>query len=287
MERLLAAIILGGLVIVPLPVTLAKSEQIAIPQSASKSETASADLPTVPPGKSTILGGQIRNVDPVRDELTLTVFGQRPTKILFDERTQVYRDGKKIPLRDLRSDDHASVETVLDGTNVFALSIHIVSRSPQGEYQGRVLSYDPDTGELIVSAVLAHEPIKLLVPLNTPIVREGQAQFAPASSEVSDLVKGSLISVKFESDKRGRDVANRIVILTTPGSSFLFSGNLSSLDIHSGLLVLVDPRDNKSYRIFIDSAHVSTSQNLHGGDQIRVTGTFDGIRYVASAITVN
>jgi hypothetical protein len=287
MERLLAAIILGGLVIVPLPVTLAKSEQIAIPQSASKSETASADLPTVPPGKSTILGGQIRNVDPVRDELTLTVFGQRPTKILFDERIQVYRDGKKIPLRDLRSDDHASVETVLDGTNVFALSIHIVSRSPQGEYQGRVLSYDPDTGELIVSAALAHEPIKLLVPLNTPIVREGQAQFAPASSEVSDLVKGSLISVKFESDKRGRDVANRIVILTTPGSSFLFSGNLSSLDIHSGLLVLVDPRDNKSYRIFIDSAHVSTSQNLHGGDQIRVTGTFDGTRYVASAITVN
>ena len=66
-------------------------------------------------GESTVMGGEIRSVDPVQDQFQLKVFGQRPMKILFDARTQVYRDGKKIPLRDLGSEEHASVQTVLDG----------------------------------------------------------------------------------------------------------------------------------------------------------------------------
>ena len=47
------------------------------------------------------------------------------------------------PLRDLRPGDHVSVETVLDGTTVFARSIHMLSGSPEGECQGQVMSYDP------------------------------------------------------------------------------------------------------------------------------------------------
>lgn len=290
MERFPAAILLGGLAIAQMSAARAQSDTIAAPQSALKSETASDNLPALPAaprGNSTILGGVIRNVDPVRDELTLGVFGQRPTKILFDERTQIYRDGKKIPLHDLRSDDHASVQTVLDGTNVFALSIHILSRPPEGQYQGRVLNYNPDTSELTVSAILAREPFKLLVPMNTPILREGQAPFSSVPAGTADLKKGALVSLKFESGKGGRGVASQIAILATPGASFLFSGSLSSLDMHSGSLVLVDPRDDKSYQIFFDSAHLSTSQNLHDGDHVRVNATFDGTRYVASAITID
>jgi hypothetical protein len=223
----------------------------------------------------------------VRDELTLKVFGQRPVKILFDERTQVYRDGKKISLRDLGSADHASIQTVLDGTNVYALSIHMLSRSPEGEYQSRVLNYNPETRELTVSSVLFREPIKLLVPVNTPVARVGQAAFSSAHSGSSDLVRGALISVKFESNSKGRGVASQIAVLATPGSVFVFNGNLSVLDMHSGILTLVDPRDETSYQISFDSAHLPTSRNLHLGDNVMVTADFDGTRYVASAITVN
>jgi hypothetical protein len=92
--------------------------------------------------KSTVIGGAIQNIDPVRDQFTLKVFGGKPMKILFDERTQVYRDGKKTPLRELRPDDHASVETVLDGTKVFALSVHMLSQLPEGERQGQVIDYN-------------------------------------------------------------------------------------------------------------------------------------------------
>jgi hypothetical protein len=294
MEHIVAVIIFVGMATAQMSGAGAMSGQVAIPQSTLMPETAPLDstaLPSAPKGMSTILGGEIQNVDPVRDRFTLRVFGQRPVKILFDERTQVYLDGKMIPLRDLHSHDHASVQTVLDGTDVFALSIHILSQSPEGEYQGHVLYYNPETTELTVSSALSHQSLKLLVPMNTRVVREGQSASSAASSAASsgpsDLVQGTLISVKFESDNKGRGVASQITILATPGSAIIFSGNLSSLDMGSGLLVLVDPLDEKSHEIFVDFARLPTSQNLHNGDYVRVTATFDGTRYVADAVDAN
>src|SRR5579863_1204224 len=82
-------------------------------------------IPPLPSGKSTILGGAIHDVDPVLDRFSLRIVGEKPITILFDERTQVFLDGKKIPLLDLRPASHASVQTILDGTSVFALSVHI------------------------------------------------------------------------------------------------------------------------------------------------------------------
>jgi hypothetical protein len=228
------------------------------------------------------MGGEILDVDHVRDRFTLSVFGQRRVKILYDERTQIFLDGNMIPLRDLHPLDHASVQTVLDGTDVFALSIHILSRSPEGEFQGHVLNYNPETNELTVGAALSHQILKLLVPMNTRVIREGEL----SASGLSDLAKGSLVSVKFESDKKGRGIASEIAILATPGSAIVFSGDLSHLDMHSGLLVLVDPVDEKSHEIFVDFARFPASRNLHDGDSVRVTATFDGTRYSANAIDV-
>lgn len=290
MARVLAVVMLGGVFIAQLAAVGAKSEQVADAQTGLESASVSGNfpaLPSAPQGKSTILGGAIMSVDRVRDELTLKVFAQRPTKILFDERTQVFRNGKRIPLRDLTSADHASVETLLDGTSVFAISIHILSQSPAGEFQGNVLNYNPETRTLTVGAVELPDTIKVLLPVNTPVFRTGQSQFSSASSGVSDLMRGAFISVTFESDKEGRDVASKIAILATPGSTFVFSGRLSSLDMHTGLLVLVDPRDDKSYEISFDPARLPASQNLHEGANIRVLAKYDGARYVASALTVN
>jgi hypothetical protein len=289
MNSVLALIMLGCLATAQLSVADASS-QVAGPQSALRSTSAPVDpsaLSPAPRGKSTVLGGEIKEIDPVRDELMLAILGQRPVRILFDERTRVYRDGKAISLSELSPANHASVQTVLDGTHVYALSIHMLSRLSEGEYEGRVLNYNPDTHEVIVSAVLSRQPIKFLVPANTFVVRESQDSASSAPSGASDLVKGSLISIEFTSDKKGRGVASQIAILATPGSAFVFSGSLSSLDMHSGLLVLIDPRDNKSYQIYFDPAQLPASRNLHEGDNVRVTAKYDGTRYVASALNVD
>lgn len=293
MGRLLAIVTLSCVTVVQSSFACAQSDRNTGTQKApSPSQSVSGatpgtlfPLPPLPSGNSTVIGGTIRDVDPVRDQITLNVFGgRRPMKILYDERTQFYRDGVRTPLRDLRPDGHASVETVLDGTTVFARSIHILSQAPQGECQGQVLNYTPATGELTVNNVLSNRPIELRVPPGTPILRGGQAASRKGASGTSDLVTGDLVAVNFKSGNNGRGVASQIVILATPGSTFVFTGDIGFLDMHADVLVLVDPRDDKSYKISFDPALFPVSHRLRQGSHVTVTATFDGTRYVASAI---
>jgi hypothetical protein len=291
MGRLLAVAILSG-------VALAQSSssagsQLAQDQGAqpvSRREStfsAPAGLPPMPRGKSTVIGGAIRDVDRVRDQLTLNVFGGRALKVLFDERTQVYRDGRRSALIDLRAGDHVSVETVLDGTAVFARSIHLLSVAPEGECQGQVMNYNPTDRELTVRDSLSRRPVQLRVLAGTTMIRQDQAASASADLGSSDLALGTLVSVKFQSDNKGRGVATQIAILATPGTVFVFVGNVAFLDLHSGLLVLVDPRDDKRYDVFFDSARFPMSREIHEGADVTLTADFDGSRYVARAIAIN
>src|ERR1700730_6056111 len=206
MGRLLAIAVFGSVTVTQAVCIGAKPQQTAVTQSDSETDPIPADmpaLPSAPQGKSTVIGGEIRNVDAVRDQFTLAVFGGRPIKILFDARTQLYRDGIKLSPGDLHPGERASVETLLDETDIFALSVRMWSRPAEGDFQGQVLRYNPGTGELTISGTLSHEPIKLLVPAGTPVLRDEQATFSSARSGSSDLVAGALISIKFESNHQG------------------------------------------------------------------------------------
>lgn len=242
-------------------------------------------VPPLPKAKSTILGGSIRGVDPVRDQLVLDIYGAKPMKILYDERTEVFKDGKKVSLRTLGPSAHASVQTALDGANVFAISIHILSAQPGGNFEGRVLSYNPDTGVLMLAASASQQPFRVLVSPQTSFKRLGQSAFRSIQSGTSDLVPGSLVSVKFDSDNRGRGVAQQVSVLAAPGATFIFSGTLSQLDLHTGSLMLVDPRNNQSYSIKFDPTREPASR-LRAGQHVRISADYDGSRYVATEISI-
>jgi hypothetical protein len=269
--------------------TCARSQQLVSSGSAAEADnnSASFSLPPLPKGKTTILGGEIRNFDPVRDQFSLRIYGGRPMKIWFDDRTQVYRDGEKIPVRDLGPEDHASVETILDGDNVFAVSIHILSGTPEGECEGRVVMYSPDTGELVVASQMSPAPVRFLVPANASIARVGERDFTMRSSGLSDLMAGSLVSVSFEAGPARRNVAKEIKVMAVPGAAFEFSGNISFLDMHTGTMIIVDPRDEKSYQIHFDSARLPASATLRPQANVTVTATYDGNGYAANTITAN
>lgn len=288
MVRLFAAAALGAAAIAQVSFAGAEPQQSAAVQPASRTAAGTLDasaLPPLPKGRATVMGGVIRDLDPVRDQFKLKVFGGgKAVKIFFDPRTQVFRDGKKVLLSDVHPEDHVSVETTLDGTNIYALSIHMLSHAPEGETQGQVLDFDPGSGKLTISGALSREAIKLVVPPGTPVFRKGQAGFVSAHAGVSDLVGGDLVSIKFKSGENGRGVATQVAILATPGSAFVFSGNISALDLHSGLLVVTDPTDKKSYRLHFRPSRF-TANHLHLGDHVRVTARFDGSRYEASAIS--
>ncbi len=289
MQTVLVIVILAGLS-VEVRSMGAQSGQSFDPKSAIGSADLDKTLPALPSdpaGRTTILGGEIRSVDPVRDQFELHVFGQRPMKVLYDERTKVYRDGTRFPLLDLGSADHASVETVLDGENVFAVSIHILSRSPEGDCEGRVLSFNPQNRELLISSLESPEPVKLLVSANALIARAGQSTFTSGSSGSADLVPGAIVSATFESEPGRQDTASKITVLAVPGASFVFSGNVSFVDLHSGLLVLLDPLDKKSYEIHFNSGDFAISNKLRTGTNVTVSAGYNGRQYSASNIKIN
>ena len=292
MGRFLAVMMLTNAVFSP--VTLAFSGQTqtapapAGPVAAQASSPATPvpyGIPPRPSGKSTVIGGVIHNIDPVRDQFSLKVFGGKPMKILFDERTQVYRDGKRTALRSMHTDDHASVETILDGTKVFALSIHVLSQLPEGECQGQVIDFNPASRELTVSDALGKGPLKLRLTSDATIVRAGKAASVPGGG-VSDLVKGALVAVNFKSDSQGHGLATQVSVLATPGSSFVFTGNITFLDLRAKVLVVADPANDKTYKISFDPDRLPIARDLHEGQQATVTATFESAGYMATAITV-
>jgi hypothetical protein len=249
--------------------------------------TVSTDIPPAPRGKSTVFGGEIRELDPVRDQMTLRVYGEHPMKILFDERTQVYRDGQRVSLRALKVEERASVQTTLDGTKLFALSVHMLSNPDQGEYEGRVVSFNPADGELAVASGRSRETIKVVVQGSTSLVRKGQAASATERANPSDLVAGTLISVKFGAAGKDVPTASEVEILAVPGSQFVFSGNVTSLDLHAGSLEVVDPRDDRSYQVSFNPVSLPAAEKLRVGDNVRVVTQYNGLQYVATDLTKN
>lgn len=249
-----------------------------------KSTPSISKLPPIPKGKSTVMGGQIADVDPVRDQFMLKVFGGHTVKILFDERTQVYRNGKKITVLDLHPEDHASVETLLDGTKIFAVRIHTISTLVEDDFKGQVSNYNAKTGDLTIRTDASHTLMTLNVPAGTPIASVNQDGVSTQQHGPIDLPRGTVVDVRFKGGRGGHGVATNIDVLAEPGSTFIFTGKLSSMDIAGSRLVVVDPRDDQAYPMTFDPSMLPSMSKLHVGASVKVTTTFDGSGYIAKAI---
>jgi hypothetical protein len=238
------------------------------------------DLPVLPPKKASLIGGTVQKVDRVRDELTLRIFGGGKMKIFYDPRTHILRGDSQGSASDLRLGDRIYVDTVLDGSSVFARNIRLAATAAAGKSQGVVVSYRPDREELVVRDQLSPEPVKLHLDSRTEIIQDGHAASA------GELVPGTLVNVEFASQKDSRN-AEQVSILAVPGTSFTFSGRVTSLDLHVGLLVLDSRSDHKTYEIYLDPSSVQVNDRLQLGADVTAVANFDGTRYVAKRLSVN
>jgi hypothetical protein len=96
-------------------------------------------------------------------------------------------------------------------------------------------------------------------------------------------VRGALVSLSFET-ARGQGIAKQITILATPGASFVFTGTVSSLNIAGGYVMVLDPRDQRSYQIRFNPEDPVVLK-LHAGDHVRIAAEYDGNRYIATQIS--
>jgi len=245
------------------------------------------DLLALPKGRSTVIGGIITRLDPVSDTLQLHVYGGKRIRIYFDARTLVYRNGEKSTLNSLRLNERASVETMSDGDTIFARSIHMLSETPQGEFQGQVIAYDPSGSVLTVNEPLSNQPIKLTVPAGTPITRKGQAASASAApASPGDLVKGALITAVFHPDNNGQGVAQQITILAVPGEMLTFTGTVTYLNLRLNQLAVTDSGNGQNYTLHFNAGSLPAIQQVRDGARVRVRAEFDGDKYQARSLDV-
>jgi hypothetical protein len=238
------------------------------------------DLVSLPFKKTTLIGGTIDKLDRVRDQFTVRIFGGGKMKIFFDPRTHIYRDGNDVSASELRAGDRVYVDTILNGSVVFARNIRLKTAAG-GESQGFVVSYRSDNGELMLRDALSPKPLKLKLTPQTRLSDNGHSVAA------TELIPGTLVTVSFGSQQDGRALAREISILAIPGSNFTFVGKVTGLDLSSSLLTLISATDGKSYEIFLDPSEVGAKNSLRQDADVTVLTQFDGHRYVAKNLTVN
>jgi hypothetical protein len=235
------------------------------------------DLPPLPQGKTTLVGGTVHSVDQIRDRLTVQPFGGHAMKIFFDERTHIYRDGVPSTQLVIQKGERVYVDTMLDGTKVFARNIRVVTGSAAADARGQVVRNDAATGRITVLDELSAQPVTFRVTPSTVVKGGGSA------GSVAQLQPGSLVTVKFAPDRRNRDVAQEVSVIAAPGSLFTFYGRITYLNLSTRTLAVANQSDKKTYDIKFTPAAVDP-QMLGQGKLVLVKARFDGAGYTAADI---
>jgi hypothetical protein len=242
------------------------------------------DLPELPRAKASLIGGTVDRLDRVRDQLTVQLFGGGKMKISFDPRTHVFDNGAAASLSALRRGDRVYVDTILNGSTVFARTIRVKTTGMTGESQGTVVSFRADKGELMLRDALSPEPLKIHVTPETELTQGNHAFSA------GELTTGTLVAVKFgpQNGNGGRgDVAREINVLALPGASFTFAGRVTAVDLRLGILVIDSSTDHKTYEISFDPVVAAQADTLRPDTNVTVITQFEGDRYVARTLTVD
>ena len=236
-------------------------------------------LPAIPQKNSTLVGGTLEKLDRVRDRVTVRVFGGGRTTAFIDPRTRVFRGTKEVTIADLREGQRVYLDTILDGSTIFAKNIRLDAVAALGESRGVIVKYGEDRGELSIRDSIAPFPIKVRLSSSTQFVRGDRN--VPAST----LVPGTLVDVTFTAEGNGHDMAQKISILALPGTRYVFTGQVVHIDLRTGLLVLNSSTDHKTYEIYLDPSY-RPDDSLQPGSTVTAVTSFQDSRYVARNVTI-
>jgi len=290
---LLACILLGVAAVAQQPPaanqsfesTTQQPPQPAVPNSNAKPQTDPdplLDPPPLPNGKVTLVGGTVKSVDMVRNRIVVQPFGGGTMKMNFDERTRIYRDGVETTQLGIRKGDRVYIDTMLDGSSVFARNIRVRSQGQAAAHvEGQVTSFDPQSGMLVLRDRLSAQPVTFRASQNTAITVDGK------TGSLSDLKPGAIISVRFSPYRANSGTATEIAISAVPGTVFTFSGKVTNVDLRSGIISVDNRTDDKTYDINFNIARVNQREALSIGSDVTIQAVFQGNGYLAQSITVD
>ena len=254
------------------------SAETANPVAAAKSQERDPllDLPPLPHGKVSLLGGTITRLDRVQDHLTIQPFGgKQKINVAFDVRTRFFRDSQPATQRDLKVGERVYLDTMLNGTAIFAKSIWIDSNAAGGSGRGQIIAYEPQNGVLTLHDELSAQPVKFRLGPNT-VVRQGAE-----TRSLADLRAGALVSLSFGPEQGRAGMVREISILAQPGTQFSFFGRITYMDLSRKLIAVANESDNTTYEIYLGSLPPGGFRDVRQGAEVTVSAVFDGKHYVA------
>lgn len=233
------------------------------------------DLPPLPKNRVTLIGGTVYALDEVMNRMVFQPFGdKRKMNVAFDSRTHFYRDGKPITYHEIKQGQRVYLDTMLNGTKVFAKSIWIQSAADNGVGRGQIVDFDPQRSILTVRDELSSQAVKMQLTPST-VIRN-----ADRVASTADLVPGALVSVSFGPQKELREVT----LSAKPGSTFTFAGRVSYLDLSRKIIAVDNQSDRQKYDISVDAIAPNILRQLHEGGNVTVIAVFDGSRYDARQV---
>ena len=239
------------------------------------------DPAPVPRTTTTLVGGTITGVDRMRNRLTVHIFGGNRWTVNFDERTHIFHNGRETTQMALKKGERVYVDTQLDNNkhDIFARNIRVGVAELPADADGQIIAIDTKHNELTLRDTLNSVPVRFAVDPETRI-SNGQT---PAAFK--DVKPGTLVHVRFAASSPNRGLAREVSIIAVPGSTFTFSGKVTFLDLHRGLLAVQNSTDDKNYEIHFAPSVVANRNELGVGRDVLVRATFEGARYMAQSVS--
>jgi hypothetical protein len=238
----------------------------------------SLDLPPLPKGQVSLIGGTVIRLDPVRDKITLRAFGGRDLTINFDVRTCVTRGETLASMRDVKAGMRVYADTILKDGRIFAKTVRVSANSALGESQGQITSYDPNKRILRVRDAISSRGFDVQITANTEIRADGQPV------QAAELRNGALVKVVFKSGADTANLAEKIDLLAQKGGMVTFSGKILSIDLRNGYVTLVEPESQNTFDVGLDSIPEASRNQLKEGADVTVRARFDGTKYQAESV---
>lgn len=248
-------------------------------------ETAAAPDPILDPGPLpnnplSLIGGNVRKVDGIRNRLVIQPFGGgRELSVLFDDRSHIYRNGAATTVLGIHRGDRVYVDTMALEHRTFARTIRVETATGPVETHGQVIHFDPSRQVVEMRDSLTSQVVIFSIADRTVLHKKNGVATA------GDLVPGALIEAVFAPGRKG-GIADDVNILAVPGTSYVFVGRITNVDVRQGLFAVDNEGDHRNYELRYNAAQIPEHDHLRVGAKVTAHANFDGTGYLVDSISI-